>query len=55
MSVNCTVCNLEHSSDIGPVYTWCTLTGVKLNNNITQYSRAAIFWHCNQGTDPELH
>jgi len=30
---------------IGPVYTWRTLTGVKLNNNRTQYSRPEIFWH----------
>jgi len=28
------------------------LTGVKLNNNRTQYSRPAIFWQCNQDTDP---
>jgi len=30
------------------VYTWRTLTGVKLNNHWTQYSRPAIFWKCNQ-------
>jgi len=30
--------------DLGPVYTWCTLTtGVKLNNNQTQYSSPEIF------------
>jgi len=27
----------------GSVYTWHTLTGVKLNNNRTQYSRPPIF------------
>jgi len=32
-----------------------TLTGVKLNNNWTQYSRPAICWQCNQDTEPELH
>jgi len=29
-------------------YVWRTLTGLKLNNNRTQYSRPAIFW-------PELY
>jgi len=38
-----------------PVYTWRTLTGVKLNNNRTQYSRPGIFWQRNQGTEPKLH
>jgi len=28
---------------LSPVYTWRTLTGVKLNNNRTQYFRPAIF------------
>jgi len=27
----------------GPIYTWRTLTGVKLNNNWTHYSRPAMF------------
>jgi len=40
---------------LGPVYTWRTLTGVKLNNNWTQYSSSEIFWQCNQDTKPELH
>jgi len=40
---------------VSPVYTWRTLTGVKLNNNRTQYFWPAIFWQCNQGTEPELH
>jgi len=41
---------VEH---LGPVYTWRTFTGVKLNNNWTQNSRPAIFWQCNQDTEPE--
>jgi len=44
-----------HLTDLGPVYTWRTLTGVKLNNNFTQYSSPEMFWQCNQGTEPELH
>jgi len=40
---------------LGPVYTWRTLTGVKLNTNCTQYSCPESFWQCNQGTEPELH
>jgi len=40
---------------LGSVYTWRTLTGLKLNNNWTQYSRRAIIWQCNQDTKPELH
>jgi len=40
---------------LGSVYTWRTLTGVKLNNNWTQYSRPEIFWQCNQDTEPKLH
>jgi len=39
----------------GPVYTWRTLTGIKLNNNWTQNSKPAIFWQRNQDTEPELH
>jgi len=39
----------------GPVYPWLTLTGVKLNNNWTQYSSPAIFWQCNKGTEPEMN
>jgi len=31
------------------------LTGVKLNNNWTQYSSPESFWQCNQDTEPELH
>jgi len=31
------------SYSLRPVYTWRTLTGVKLNNNWAQYSRPAIF------------
>jgi len=27
---------------LGPIYTWCTFTGVKLNNNWTQYFRPTI-------------
>jgi len=38
---------------LGLVHTWRTLTGVKLNNNWTQYSRPAIFWQRNQDTEPE--
>jgi len=38
-----------------PVYTWRTVTGVKLNNNWTQYSSPEFFWQCNQDTEPELH
>jgi len=45
----------EYEYYFGPIYTWRTLTGVKLNNNWTKYSRPAIFWQCNQGTKPELH
>jgi len=26
-----------------------------LNNNRTQHLRPAIFWQCNQDTEPELH
>jgi len=40
---------------LGLIYTWHTLTGVKLNNNSTQYSSPEIFWQCNQDTEPELH
>jgi len=40
---------------LSSVYTWRTLTGVKLNNNCRQYSRPAIFWQFNQDTEPELH
>jgi len=40
---------------LGPVYTWRTLIGVKLNNNWTQYSRPPIFWQRNQDTEPKLH
>jgi len=39
----------------GPAHTWRTLTGVKLNNNWTQYSRLEIFWQRNQDTEPKLH
>jgi len=28
---------------LGPIYTWRTFTGIKLNNNWTQYSRPGIF------------
>jgi len=28
---------------LGLVYTWRSLTGVKLNNNRTQYTRTSIF------------
>jgi len=42
-------------TDKGSVYTWRTLTGVKLKNNWTQYSRPAIFWQHNQDTELELH
>jgi len=31
------------------------LTGVKLNNNRTQYSSPEKFWQCNQDVDPELN
>jgi len=34
----------EFKHRLGSVYTWRTLTGVKLNNNRTQYSRTAIFF-----------
>jgi len=45
--------NAQH---LGPVYTWRTLTGVKLNNNWTQYSSPAVFWQRKQGTDgQEVH
>jgi len=47
--------NISAASDLGPVYTRRTLTGVKLNNNRTQYFSSEIFWQCNQGTKPELH
>jgi len=40
---------------LGLVYTWRTLTDVKLNNNRTQYSSPAIVWQHNQDTEPELH
>jgi len=43
------------SKGLGPDYTWCTLTGVKLNNNRTQYSSPDIYRQCNQDTEPELH
>jgi len=33
----------DRSYDLGPVYTWRTLTGVKLNNNRTQYSSPEFF------------
>jgi len=39
----------------GAIYTWRTLTGVKLNNNRTQYSNPEMFWQCNQGSEPKLH
>jgi len=39
---------------LGPVYTWRLLTGVKFNNNWTQYYSPEIFWQCNQNTEPEL-
>jgi len=42
-------------SPLGPVYTWRTFTGVKLNNKWTQYFRPAIFWQRSQDTEPELH
>jgi len=32
-----------HRNLLGPFYTWRTLTGVKLNNNWTQYSMPASF------------
>jgi len=47
--------NRVFKAAIGPIYTWRTLTGIKLNNNRAQYSRPAIFWQCNQDTEPELH
>jgi len=28
----------------GPIYTWRTFIGIKLNNNWTQYFRPANFW-----------
>jgi len=43
------------TNSLGPVYTWRTLTGVKLNNNWTQYAWPAIFWQRNQDTEPVLH
>jgi len=43
------------NNQLSPVYTWRTLTGVKLNNNQTQYSGPEIFWQYNQDTEPKLH
>jgi len=40
---------------LGPIYTWRTLTGVKLYNNQTKYLVQKFFWQCNQDTEPELH
>jgi len=40
---------------LDPIFTWRTLTGVKLNNNCTQYFSTEIFWQCNQDTELELH
>jgi len=40
---------------LGPVYTWRTLTGIKLNNNRIQYSSSEIFWQHNQDTELKLH
>jgi len=34
----------KNTTTIGSIYTWRTLTGVKLHNNRTQYSRPAIFF-----------
>jgi len=48
------VLQIAQSCVYGPVYTCCTLTGVKLNNNWFQYSRPEIFWQCNLGIEPEL-
>jgi len=39
-----TIANLTCNTDnLGPIYTWRTLTGVKLSNNRTQYSSPEIF------------
>jgi len=45
--------SISLSNVLRPVYTWRTLTGEKLNNNWTQYSRSAIFWQRNQDTGLE--
>jgi len=39
--LNC--CASAANFALGLVYTWRTLTGVKLNNNRNQYSKQAIF------------
>jgi len=44
-----------YAAYLGPIYTWRTFTGVKLNNNGTKLSRPAIFWQCNQDIEPKLH
>jgi len=49
------VCMIVTITNLGQVYTWQRLTGVKLNNNWTQYSKPAIFWQCNKDTELELH
>jgi len=44
------------NAKISLVYTWHTFTGVKSNNNKTQYSKIAIFGSINkQGIESELH
>jgi len=47
-------CENTRAKAEGPIYTWRTLIGVKLNKNGIQYSSPEIFWQCNQGTGPEL-
>jgi len=50
----CTLSFRKQYCALGPVYTWRTLTGVKLNNNWTQYSSPEFFWQRNQESEPEL-
>jgi len=40
---------------LGPVYTWRTLTGVKLNNNEPSTLGQQFFRQRNQDTEPELY
>jgi len=40
---------------LGPISTWRTFTGVKLNNNCNQCFRPAVFWPYNPSLEPELH
>jgi len=41
------IVSIDANCDLGPIYTWRTLTDVKLNQNRTQYSSPEIFWQCN--------